>query len=199
MRPAPWQEEPDELYANSIDEWGNSTVRINPEVGDDDDRAYLPASKAYELANDDITELRRLPYEQYLRSRHWLTTRRRALLRAGRKCQRCEASYSLEVHHLTYDRLGAEAEGDLMVLCAMCHLREHQNPNRNALAVSRDMARYANVMVEMVASMLRGDSVISRDCQGCGVPVVGENRACTNCGRAWSLQAPNVKALRAAE
>jgi hypothetical protein len=198
-----WHIEPeDEEYEeDETDEWGNPIQHLNPEVGDEDDDperddgpAFVPAAKAYETADGDIRALRRMPYSRYLETLHWRITRRRALLRAGYRCKRCEATRPLEVHHLSYDRLGAEAEADLMVLCGPCHEAEHADPNRNALVVSREMALYANAIVEMVASVLRGEYADSRDCQGCGYPVVGQNRACSHCGRSHLWTAPVITA-----
>jgi hypothetical protein len=65
-------------------------------------------------------------YSAYLRSPHWLLMRTRARRRAGYRCQRCESDASrLEVHHLTYARLGWERDSDLIVLCEPCHEQEH--------------------------------------------------------------------------
>jgi hypothetical protein len=154
------------------------------EERDQSDLAYISAAKAYERTQEDITELRRLPYEQYLRTPHWITTRRRAMLRAGRRCQRCESGYRLEVHHLTYLRRGCEAEGDLLVLCAACHEAEHANPDNAEPEGFRDFARYAHVLSESFGGALRQDYAGMRDCQNCGMLVVGRNRACSRCGRA---------------
>jgi 5-methylcytosine-specific restriction endonuclease McrA len=72
-------------------------------------------------------ELSRLPYWEYLQTPHWKTTKARALLRAGGICKRCHATGKrLDVHHLSYDRLGREAESDLKVLCSECHAAEHR-------------------------------------------------------------------------
>jgi 5-methylcytosine-specific restriction endonuclease McrA len=61
----------------------------------------------------------------------WHGIRERALKRAGWCCQECGINrYQagvLEVHHLTYDRLGAELDEDLRVLCRKCHYDVH-NP-----------------------------------------------------------------------
>jgi len=96
------------------------------EIEDYGDLAYLPADRAHALETEPQAELMGLSYLRYLRSAHWDHTRRRALLRAGHQCQRCEISnVQLDVHHLTYDRLGREAEHDLIVLCHRCHAREH--------------------------------------------------------------------------
>lgn len=60
-------------------------------------------------------------YQTYLRSRRWKEKAKRAKRRAGYRCQICNSSMNLEVHHRTYERLGYEADDDLTVLCARCH------------------------------------------------------------------------------
>ncbi len=70
--------------------------------------------------------LSRMRYADYLRTAHWRDVRAMAMLRAGRQCKRCESTdRRLDVHHLSYDRLGREAESDLTVLCAVCHAIAH--------------------------------------------------------------------------
>ena len=63
-------------------------------------------------------------YGLYLRSDAWRTRADAALRRAGHRCMICNADRwftPLEVHHRTYERLGAERPGDLVVLCSHCH------------------------------------------------------------------------------
>ena len=97
---------------------------------DDAGLEYLPASKAFLRLPDEASALRRLPYPEYLRTGHWEIMRRRALLRAGGHCQRCWGERRrLDVHHLTYERLGRERESDLVVLCATCHAAAHNLSN----------------------------------------------------------------------
>lgn len=70
-------------------------------------------------------------YTEYLDSQDWKIRRHRLLKEAGRQCERCghdglpgmrHLDYrSLEVHHLTYERLGDERDEDLEVLCRECH------------------------------------------------------------------------------
>jgi 5-methylcytosine-specific restriction endonuclease McrA len=59
--------------------------------------------------------------EVYLRSDHWRQMRAAALDRADNRCQVCNGADALDVHHRTYERLGAELPGDLTVLCRRCH------------------------------------------------------------------------------
>ena len=64
-------------------------------------------------------------YGKYLRTQHWKIRRLRALKKADNKCNRCDSSIFLQVHHLSYDRLFAEEDRDLEVLCRSCHEKEH--------------------------------------------------------------------------
>lgn len=69
--------------------------------------------------------LRRMPYSQYLQTKHWKGLRG-FMLRRFKTCQNCGRDYGLQVHHKTYKRLGREdALADLVVLCAPCHHSFH--------------------------------------------------------------------------
>jgi hypothetical protein len=77
-------------------------------------------------------------YRDYIGSSDWSRRKTRAKKLAGYQCQyeighenpdgitrRCSRQRYLCVHHLTYDRLGNEADEDLEVLCWIHHLTEH--------------------------------------------------------------------------
>lgn len=64
-------------------------------------------------------------YLHYLNSAEWRKTRNAALQRGGWRCDRCGRKRDLNVHHRSYERLGAEWPDDLEVLCADCHEGEH--------------------------------------------------------------------------
>lgn len=77
---------------------------------------------------------RRCWYKRYLRSRQWERLRERRLRRSGWSCERCHESAGrsakgnrtgLNLHHLTYERVGRERDEDLIVLCFACHEKEH--------------------------------------------------------------------------
>lgn len=71
---------------------------------------------------------RKEEYREYLRSDHWQERRRMAVRGADGACQVCNArDKQLEVHHRTYERLGAEEPWDLVVLCEDCHGLFHSN------------------------------------------------------------------------
>jgi hypothetical protein len=65
-------------------------------------------------------------YLAYLNSSSWRMTRNRALRLAGYTCHRCHGKRDLQVHHKTYERLGAERDSDLEVLCQTCHNHHHR-------------------------------------------------------------------------
>ena len=64
-------------------------------------------------------------YEKYLKSAHWLKTRKAKLASCNYRCEKCSGSCKLEVHHRTYANLGAERLKDLQVLCEVCHKWVH--------------------------------------------------------------------------
>jgi 5-methylcytosine-specific restriction endonuclease McrA len=64
-------------------------------------------------------------YVAHLASPEWQLIRKDKLERAGYRCERCgvsmNAGYTLDIHHLTYERLGDELPEDLLVVCRPCH------------------------------------------------------------------------------
>ena len=57
----------------------------------------------------------------YIRTDHWKALRREARKRDGNRCVECGATERLEVHHLTYERIGRERLEDVVTLCQPCH------------------------------------------------------------------------------
>ncbi len=97
------------------------------------------------LSAEEIHEIRSLPYARYLITRWWFGVRNRALREAGYRCSRCQAGRDLQVHHLSYERLGAEESGDLEVLCRGCHLGEHVHVVQSQIGI------YSRILSEVVA------------------------------------------------
>jgi hypothetical protein len=79
------------------------------------------------IGRERLAELRAMRYRDYLRTPEWRSTRAVALLRVGNACS-LDVTHTekLEVHHRTYERLGAELVTDLVVLCHACHQLHHQ-------------------------------------------------------------------------
>jgi hypothetical protein len=67
-------------------------------------------------------------YTTYLQTDAWRARRERTLLLAGYTCQHCGRAKATDAHHLTYDRLGCERDGDLLALCEPCHGALHGRP-----------------------------------------------------------------------
>ena len=65
-------------------------------------------------------------YRAVMGSPGWRQRRARVLRAAGRRCQTpgCTAR-AVDVHHVTYARLGRERPGDLLAVCEPCHDRLH--------------------------------------------------------------------------
>lgn len=69
-------------------------------------------------------------YKEYLKSSHWLNLRKtRIKWRNGKaKCAVCgKESANVQLHHVSYKHLGDEKQSDLIVLCAECHKRVHED------------------------------------------------------------------------
>lgn len=62
--------------------------------------------------------------EIYLRSSHWRAIRVEKL-KAQPRCESCNKSGRLDIHHLSYERLYGELMSDLQALCRSCHNKEH--------------------------------------------------------------------------
>lgn len=62
-----------------------------------------------------------MKYTEYIISREWMLMRGWRLIIDKYKCQRCGRKRELEVHHITYERLGRERDEDLVTVCVRCH------------------------------------------------------------------------------
>ena len=61
-------------------------------------------------------------YEDYLKSPHWKLF---SACEKRRTCYCCGRRGRLQLHHVTYDRLGRERPGDVVTLCGRCHKACH--------------------------------------------------------------------------
>jgi 5-methylcytosine-specific restriction endonuclease McrA len=64
-------------------------------------------------------------YNAYLRSAEWKMKREGVLLRSQGRCEKCDKRLPIQVHHLTYERVGNELPEDLAALCFDCHRPIH--------------------------------------------------------------------------
>lgn len=72
-----------------------------------------------------IAAKKKVDYQEYLLSDHWEKMRRRALYHDGYKCADCMTAETLQIHHLSYLRIGHERMTDLITVCESCHLARH--------------------------------------------------------------------------
>lgn len=64
-------------------------------------------------------------YATYLKSPEWAARRAKVMMRAGGMCEGCLESKATQVHHLTYEHVGAEFMWELRAICRACHERLH--------------------------------------------------------------------------
>jgi hypothetical protein len=69
--------------------------------------------------------IERARYAAYLRSPGWQRKRMAVLKRDNGICQACLVRTATEIHHLSYEHLGAEFAFELVSVCAVCHERLH--------------------------------------------------------------------------
>lgn len=67
-----------------------------------------------------------IEYARYLKSEAWRRLRCQVIRRSGGVCERCRKWPVVNVHHLTYARLGSEALEDLQGVCSKCHEELHR-------------------------------------------------------------------------
>lgn len=64
-------------------------------------------------------------YHEYLRCDHWIAFRNAYFQSHDKTCWHCHSNYKTCLHHITYDRIGAETDNDVIPLCRHCHIRVH--------------------------------------------------------------------------
>jgi len=111
-------------------------------------------------------------YDEYINSKAWKKRRNRKLRTAiwhGRFvfCRGCQCFVwfsfgNVQVHHLTYARLGRERDEDLVVLCRGCHAYLHCKPTPGWWNEARRKGLFgcagrASVRAEMLALIEAGE------------------------------------------
>lgn len=65
-------------------------------------------------------------YQEYLKSDWWQKRRLARGWLSNWTCDRCNINgIQMHIHHLSYDRIGAELDEDLECICWICHAKEH--------------------------------------------------------------------------
>jgi hypothetical protein len=75
-------------------------------------------------------------YEEYIHSPRWYAFKRRLIKIRGNKCEACPTvGDKLDLHHLTYVRLGCERPEDVKLLCRACHQATSQEVRTGAVKI----------------------------------------------------------------
>ena len=119
------------MYKKSV-----RVVRSNPEV-------YYYNNPEEHWTEHEYYNKERL--ETYMWSEEWSRKKGLKFREVGYLCEKCGETRNLEVHHITYDRLGHENLKDLQVLCRICHEFMHDIRNRPNInykwKTSKDMSK----------------------------------------------------------
>ena len=90
-----------------------------------DKRTTTPENYDYNESSLDLPlEYRYTHKHDYMWSSQW-KERKKFIHQRDRVCQMCGSNSSLEVHHITYERLWYENSEDLVLLCRHCHQNVH--------------------------------------------------------------------------
>lgn len=71
-------------------------------------------------------------YNEYMESDAWANKRFERLKKDNFQCQMCGSAKNLNVHHVTYERLGNEDMNDLVTLCNKCHSKVHSKDKKRS-------------------------------------------------------------------
>lgn len=61
----------------------------------------------------------------YIQGERWKDRKRVYYASHGKKCAACFGTVDVDLHHMTYKRLGNEWDADLVPLCRDCHKNFH--------------------------------------------------------------------------
>lgn len=61
-----------------------------------------------------------------MKSPLWRERRRNYFAIYKKKCASCGGKRKIGLHHMSYERLGHELDGDLVALCWCCHEKYHE-------------------------------------------------------------------------
>lgn len=98
--------------------------RVKREAREEPERGGMDGSSRDDARCD---SMRQMPYKDYLQTSFWQLIREWIIEKRGAKCQICNSTENINVHHRSYENLGDEREEDLVVLCQSCHEIFHKN------------------------------------------------------------------------
>lgn len=120
--------------------------------------------QAGEIASKDNSR-----FGTYYSSSEWERARARILQRDDHECQACNRPAEC-VHHIVYDRLGAENDLDLISLCNNCHNLIHQE-QRNLQNILRMSPNQIRELHDYPDEYVEDDYDEDTDCSGCSLVI----------------------------
>jgi predicted HNH restriction endonuclease len=114
-------------------------------------------------------------YELVVKTDCW-KLRREAYLKKNTWCEICGQSsaavrfdkFWLEVHHLTYERIGDELDSDLMAVCNRCHALLHGLPGGTSTRMALGYLQYQSESPKrktIIAKLLKSRAVMEGQAQ----------------------------------
>ena len=94
-------------------------------------KAERRASRKEKRQSKPHSKSRREIYIEYINSAEWRAFRKTVIEVRGSICERCGSEGSVDVHHLTYERLMLELPEDVKLLCRDCHKLEHKSVGKS--------------------------------------------------------------------
>ena len=88
------------------------------------DPFYVPRESTIQFGNKYMSAKDK---KAYMRSSAWKLRKLATLMVQNDQCKLCSSTHDLQLHHLTYERLGNEYQSDLVVLCGQCHQNQHDH------------------------------------------------------------------------
>ncbi|MEC4817504.1 MAG: hypothetical protein SAK29_30175 [Scytonema sp. PMC 1069.18] len=82
----------------------------------------------YAISDKMAQKLAAMSYHDFLQTEYWQLVRKAALHNADYRCEMCNSSKNLQVHHRSYEHRGYEFRHleDLTVVCRSCHAFHHR-------------------------------------------------------------------------
>jgi hypothetical protein len=71
-----------------------------------------------------------MKYAAHMKTAKWQGSRILVIRRCKGICERCHKWPVVNIHHLTYERVGNELPEDLLGVCSRCHRELHKEMDR---------------------------------------------------------------------
>lgn len=81
-------------------------------------------------------------YSAYLASSGWRARRAAYFAAHSKVCAACAKQTGVDLHHMTYERLGVEPDSDFMPLCRRCHDAVHHAQRQSKRELRAVTLRY---------------------------------------------------------